>query len=42
MNIIESEWHHSMGSLMNVAPPGPKTNGDHLRRGRVGCVALLA
>ena len=32
VNITESERYHSMGSPLDRAPPGLKTNRDHLMK----------
>ena len=36
----ESEGFHSMGSPMDGAPPGPKTNRDHRMKDNLGCYCL--
>ena len=36
VNLKESEWYHSMGSPLDQAPPGLKTNRDHLMKNNLG------
>ena len=36
MNLKESERYRGMGNPMDQAPPGPKTNRDHLMKDNIG------